>query len=169
MKRFVSLIFLLLLAAALFSACGEKKPENAGNVEDKPVSMYDLRSAMCAADESLPAMLYASSSDSDPADLFANISDVDYEKIDDFFVAYADDGKAYEIAVARAKDEADVNEIKDSFLAHVAERVNTYSYYMPDQKAKAEAAMVFTSGRYAVLIMCDNADAVKTAFDDFVK
>ena len=169
MKRLIAALCLMLLAASLFAACGKKADEGEEQAQEKNVSMYDLRLAMCGADGDLPEMLFASSSDDDPAALFANISAFDYEKVDGFFVAYAADGKAYEIAVVRAKHAADLNELKASLLAHVADRVNTYSYYMPDQKAKAEAADVFTSGRYAVLVMCDNADAVKSAFYEFVK
>ena len=137
--------------------------------QSEAVSMYDLRRAMCAADPSLPEMLYASSADSNPANLFANISDVDYDKVECFFLAYDAEGKANEIAVVCAKDAGDTQEIKSSLLKHVAERVEMYSTYMPDQEKKAKEAYVFTSGRYAVLIMCDDKDAVKSAFTEYIE
>jgi hypothetical protein len=160
-----ALIFLAALTLFAIASC-----QKAGTPEapEKAVSMYDLRAAMCAADPTLPEMLYASSSDSDPAKLFENISDVDYEKVESFFVAYAADGKAYEIAVVCAKDAADTSEIKTSLLRHVASRAETYRNYMPDQTKKAEDAEVFVSGRYAVLIMCDKKDEVRKAFGDFI-
>ena len=123
---------------------------------------------MCAADSSLPEMLYASSSDSDAEILFCNISDEDYSKVEGFFVAYASDGKAYEIAVIFSKEEADAADMTASLIRHAAERAEMYSYYMPDQVPKAEAAKVFTDGRFSVLIMCDDQDSVEKAFYDFV-
>ena len=171
-----------LAVLALLCSCGGNNANPAGDTsavtdtnaasdtvaQSEAVSMYDLRRAMCAVDPSLPEMLYASSADSNPAELFANISDVDYDKIECFFLAYDAEGKANEIAVVCAKDAGDTQEIKSSLIKHVAERVEMYSTYMPDQKKKAEDAYVFTSGRYAVLIMCDDKDAVKSAFTDFI-
>ena len=161
MKRIILIVSVISIISTLLIGCEDA-------LQDM-VSMYDLSKAMCSADETLPEMLYASSSDSEPAELFQNISTVDYDKIEGFFVSYAADGKAYEIAVVCVKNISDVLEVKTSLLNHVAERVNMYSTYMPDQKAKAEDADVFTNGRYAVLIICDNKTAVKNTFMDFVK
>lgn len=173
-KKAIILLLALTAVICVFSGCrgdvrGPSDSESADTstpVKEEAVSMYDLRKAMCSADDSLPEMLYASSSDSDPDVLFANVSDVEYDKVESFFLAYAADGKAYEIAVVCAKDEANAGEITASLTKHAAQRAKTYSYYMPDQTAKAEEAEVFTSGKYSVLIMCDNKEAVKKAFFD---
>ena len=179
MKKYLPFATILLLCALVIAGCGENKhtetgtstateSEQTADIRDE-LSLYDLRNAMCAADSSLPEMLYASSSDSDPDVLFMNISDEDYSEVDGFFVAYSADGKAYEIAVIRSKEEATAVKMTESLTRHTAERAKTYSYYMPDQVPKAEAAKIFTAGRYSVLIMCNDRDAVEKAFYDFIK
>ena len=97
-KRFILIILSVLLAASLVSCGGE------GTSPDAPtVSMYDLRTAMLAADPSLPEMLSVSSADESAEDNFLYLSELEYEKVDSYFLAYAKDGSAYEIAVIAVK------------------------------------------------------------------
>ena len=133
------------------------------------ISMYDLRKAMLAADPALPEMMAVSNSDDKADELFAYLSDLDYSKVDGYFLAYAADGMAYEIAVVALKDEGDVSELKDSLIRHVEGRVNLYKSYAPDQVEKAEDAEIVTNGRYVALIMCDDKEAVKAAFEEGIK
>ena len=63
----------------------------------------------------LPEMLNASSAEKDAEDKFSHISDMDYKKVDSYFVSYSSDGhKADEIVVIAVKDKADVDEAKES-------------------------------------------------------
>lgn len=132
------------------------------------VSMFDLRTAMEEADTTLDEMMSADSNADNPEDLFAYISEMDYDKVDKFFVSYSKSGKADEIAVIAVKDAADVSEAEKTLKDHVQKRINVFSQYAPDQVKRAEKAEVFTSGQYAVLIICDKQDAVKKAFTDFI-
>lgn len=162
MKRLtaIALAAILLLFAV---SCGKNK-------EAEPmVSMYDLRVAMLAADGALPEMTSVSSSDEDAESLFSYLSDEDYSKVEGFFLSYAAEGDSYEIAVVAMRSESDVPEMKASLVKHAAGRVELYKNYKPDQVPRAEAATVITSGRYVALIMCDNADAVREAFEKGIK
>ena len=185
MKRWICMAFAALMV--LLCACGSdgKSEETAGETTAKEsaaaqtesaketasetVSMYDLRKAMLAADPSLPEMTAVSSSDEKCDELFAYLSDLDFSKVDGYFLAYAADGMAYEIAVVALKDEGDVSELKDSLIRHVEGRVNLYKSYAPDQVEKAENALIVASGRYAALIMCDDQAAVREVFENSVK
>ena len=105
MKKFLSK--LLVIVAMITCGCGSSR-----NTEI--VSMYDLRVAMEAADDSLPSMLNASSAEENAEENFKHISDLDYSKVDSYFVSYSEEGLADEIAVIAVKDPQDVKEAKES-------------------------------------------------------
>lgn len=161
MKNKIKAILLaaMMLAAVFAAGCGGSSDT---------VSMFDLRTAMEAADDTLGEMLSADSSEEDAEDLFAYISDMDYSKVDKFFVSYSNEGVADEIAVIALKDASDAQEAEKSLEKHVQDRINVFSQYAPEQVKKAENAITFKDGRYAVLIICDKQDEVKKAFTDFI-
>lgn len=162
MKKIIALTLAAVFVLCAVS-CGKK-----GNGEPM-VSMYDLRVMMLDADETLPEMKSVSSSDKDAESLFGYLSDVDYSKVEGFFLSFAAEGDAYEIAAVALRDEGDVREMKTSIEKHVAGRVELYRNYKPDQVPRAEAAKVIVSGRYVALVMCDKADAVLDAFEKGIK
>lgn len=161
MKNKIKAIVLaaMMLAAVFAAGCGGSSDT---------VSMFDLRTAMEAADDTLGEMLSADSSEEDAEDLFAYVSDMDYSKVDKFFVSYSNEGVADEIAVIALKDASDAQEAEKSLEKHVQDRINVFSQYAPEQVKKAENAITFKDGRYAVLIICDKQDEVKKAFTDFI-
>ena len=159
MKKFLSK--LLVVIALLTCGCGSEPSADT-------VSMYDLRVAMEEADKSLPSMLNASNVEEDAKSNFKHISDLDYDKVESYFVSYSEEGFADEIAVIAVKDAADVKEAKESLAAHREDRHKLLEQYEPEQVRRIDDGLVFTSGRYAVLIICDNAGAVKAAFEKFI-
>lgn len=164
MKRIklrAAILICLMLVTVLAAGCG-------GGNSGTAVSMFDLRTVMEEADDTLGEMLSADSSAEDAEDLFAYISDMDYSKVDKFFVSYSKDGEADEIAVIAVKDKADVSDAEKTLKAHVENRKNIFSQYAPDQVKSVEKAEVFTSGKYAVLIICDKQAEVKKAFTEFI-
>ena len=159
MKKRISVMLVVL--TLLLCGCGGKTSET--------VSMYDLRQAMEAADSSLPEMLNASNNDKDAEDLFVNISDMDYDKVDSYFVSYSKEGKADEIAVIAVRDEADIEEAKKSLQAHKEDRYKLLNQYEPEEVKRIEDGVIFSSGRYTVLIICDDTESVRKAFEETVK
>ena len=134
------------------------------------VSMFDLSEAMNAAHASSAEMSYTSSSEKDAADKLAYVSDIDYSKVEAFFISYAKEGKgnADEIVVIALKDAADAREAEDSLTAHVESRINLYSTYDPGQVPALKKAVIFSEAQYAVLIVSENAAEVEKAFRDFI-
>ena len=74
-------LLLVLTMLVMCVGCGAKKNTSGS------VSMYDLRTAMEAADPDLPEMLNASSTEKDAEDKFSHISDMDYKKVDSYFIS----------------------------------------------------------------------------------
>ena len=106
----------------------------------------------------------------DAEDLFTNISDLDYKKVDSFFVSYAEEGgKADEIAVIAVKNTADTEEAKKSLEAHKESRRKLLDQYEPEEVSRIKDGVIFTSGQYAVFIVSENSDAVRKAFEEAIK
>ena len=156
MKKIISVM--LALVVLLQCGCGGTKTSDT-------VSMYDLRQTMEAADTSLPEMLNASSADENAADQFAYISDLDYDKVDSFFLSYAKEGTADEIAVVAVKDVNDIDEAKQSLETHRQNRRKLLDQYEPEEVKRIDDGLVFAKDQYAVLIICDDASDVKAAFE----
>lgn len=160
MKKIVS----VLLAFVVLLQCG-----CSNNQVSDTVSMYDLRQAMEAADTSLPEMLIASSADEDAQNLFSYLSDMDYSKVDSFFLSYAKEGTADEIAVVAVKDIKDIDEAKKSLEAHRESRRKLLDQYEPEEVRRIDDGIIFTNAQYAVLIICNDTNAVRAAFEDVVQ
>lgn len=159
MKKFL----MILCSICILFLCGCQQ-------KNDTVSMYDLRQKMEAADSSFPEMLNASSEDKEAEDLFLNISDLDYKKVDSFFVSYAaEGGKADEIAVIAVKDTADTDEAKKSLEAHKESRRKLLDQYEPEEVSRIEDGVIFTSGQYAVFIVSEHAADVRRAFEEAIK
>lgn len=158
-KKLVCALCAFALALSL-GACGG---------ESGDVSMYELQKAMLAADPGLPEMLTAGSWEENGEKTFSYLSDLDYNKVRDYFLAYAADGMAYEIAVIRLKDKADASAAADSLREHLEGRVRLYKTYEPEQAERAESAVIKTEGSFVLLIMCGAPAAVGNAFREFIK
>ncbi len=141
-------------------ACGEKTQK---------IDMYELQKSMVSADKSLPEMKISGSWDENAEKAFSYISDMEYNKIHGFFLAYAADGMAYELAVVQLKDKSDAGAMEDSLNEHVQTRVRMYKTYEPEQVQRAENAVVKTVGDCVLLIMSDSPENAETAFKEFTK
>lgn len=158
-KRIVCALCAVMLALSL-CACGEKT---------KSVDMQALENSMVSADKTLPEMKVSGSWDENAEKAFSYISDLEYNKIHGFFLAYAADGMAYEIAVVQLKDKSDASAMADSLREHVRSRVQMYKTYEPEQVQRAESAVVKTDGDCVLLIMSDAPQNAETAFKEFTK
>ena len=153
MRRIIPILLCCALLLTVLTGCGTE------------ADMDTLRDAMTSA-STLPEMLFADEKQEDAARCLGAITDIAYEKVDTFFMAYAADGTAYEIAVIRLRSAQDMPELEDSLKEHISRRTEQYRYYMPEQAVNAERAIVAANGAYAALIMCDDPAAVKAAFDN---
>ena len=159
MKRIICVICALAMCLSV-CACGEKTQK---------IDMYELQKSMVSAEKSLPEMKISGSWDENAEKAFSYISDMEYNKIHGFFLAYAADGMAYELAVVQLKDKSDAGAMEDSLNEHVQTRVRMYKTYEPEQVQRAENAVVKTVGDCVLLIMSDSPENAETAFKEFTK
>lgn len=141
----------------LLSACGG--PQSGQGTD--PIA---LGKSLTEQAEGLPVMSVMSSDDERGEELFPYLSDLDYDKTDGYYFAYAKDGTAEEIAVIRLKDAGDAAEAKASLERHVETRLGMFRVYGPDQAPLVEDARISTAGSLVALVICGDADAVVAAF-----
>lgn len=159
MKPVFTRLLSVFLLCTLLAACTGAAPA---------VPIDTLRTGMLAADPTLPEMLTADSNAPDAATLFAHLSDLDYQKVDAYFLSYSATGLADEVAVIRVKQAADVKAAEQSLRDHVDSRIKLYRNYQPDQLRRVEQAVVFTHGSYAVLLISDQSARIRAAFEQML-
>ena len=159
MRNRIRLLVIALLAVLSLAACGN---EGSGTAT---VNMKQLQQAMLAAAPSLSETASTTGDAADAKETFSYVSDLPYDKVENFLLSYS---TTDEIAVIAVKDSADVTKAADSLRAHVESRRKLFLQYGPAEAARVEKAQVFTKDQYAVLIICDDSPTVKTAFDDFL-
>ncbi len=140
---------------------------DAGTKKDK-VDMKALAEECIAADSSLPAMLTVDSSFDDAARQFAFISDVEYDLVDSFFLAYSESGLADEIVVVKMKNSADTASMQKSLEEHIDDRIKMFSSYQADQVSRVENNTCYSSNEYVVLIICDGKNKVRKVIDNHI-
>jgi hypothetical protein len=71
--------------------------------------------------------------------------------------------------VIAVKDTNDLAEAKQALTDHRESRRKLLDQYEPEEVKRVEDGMIFTEKQYAVLLICENQDAVKQAFEEAVK
>ena len=164
MKRKGMLAALAACLILTLCSCGGTDTSN----RTAAVDMAQLQTTMLAADANLTEMTSITGAATDGETRFAYVSALPYNKVENFLLSYSSAGKADEVAVIAVKDQQDVEEAARTLREHVTQRLNLFRQYGPDQAARVEKAQVFTKDNYAVLIIADQAQAVKTAFEQAV-
>ena len=161
MKRTIVVFGTVIALAIVLCACSSNNTAK--------VSVYELKNAMASATEKFSDMTYASSEDADAENIFTNISDLSYSKVDSFCIYYATNGtgNADEIAVIQVKNAKDLTEARKSLESHLEKRKSLYSTYDKTQLKKLESARVVTNGNCAALIVATDADAISDAFHNY--
>lgn len=162
-KKFISITMIALLCFSPIS-CGKDSEKVVEQID-----MNKLQETMLAADETLPEMKVSNSKDEN-ADLnFTSLSDMDYNRIADYFYAYAQNGTSEEIAVIQLKDSKDEAVLMQSLQKHVDNRITTLQEYNPEQVPMTENAVITRKSGCVTLIISEKNGMVQNAFEDFFK
>lgn len=100
MRNRIRLLVIALLAVLSLAACGN---EGSGTAT---VNMKQLQQAMLAAAPSLSETASTTGDAADAKETFSYVSDLPYDKVENFLLSYSTTGKADEIAVIAVKDPA---------------------------------------------------------------
>ena len=73
---------------------------------------------------------------------------------------------ADEIVVVSCKDEEAAKEVENLLKMRVKNQKELFSTYKPDEAAKLDKAIVKSSGKYAVMCVCDDYDKAESILKD---
>lgn len=152
-----------MLAAGVIGCGSAKEPTDDGAGEK--IDMNALRTAMLEADTTLPEMKVVTSEDEQGELNFTAFSDLEYERVQSYFYAYAADGGSQEIAVVELKDAGDAAALMNTLQEHLELRSGALGEYAPDQLSMIEHAVIKQSGRYVAMIICEKSGLVQQAFE----
>lgn len=162
-KKIAVLLLAGCMALGMFTGCGKEEKEKKTVCSN--VDIVQLQKDMLSTRDELPEMTTISSQDENAEELFATLSDMEYDKIQDYFYSYASDGKASEVAVVFLKDKADVDTMVENLKEFKESRKKTYENYAPDQVEIAEQAVVFAKGNFVCYIMNEKFSHIKATFE----
>lgn len=154
------LVCALLLTTGI-AGCGSRETVQ----EETAVDMQALREAMLAADTTLPEMKVATGDDEQAQLNFTAFSDFAYERVQNYFYAYAADGGSQEIAVVQLKDVADAAALMNSMQAHLEDRRGALAAYAPDQITLVDHAVIKQKGSLVAMIISEKSGLVQKAFE----
>ena len=159
-RKAAAVILAAVMLCGIFTGCGDDAEE---------ISMFDLNKALVSYTCDPDNMKYASSSDQNPADLLAHVSNIEYGKVKAFFITYASNGtgNADEIVAIQVKKKSDLNEAAASLRTHLETRKTLYATYDKTQLPKLEKARVLTRGNLAILMVSDSVNKMEAAFYEF--
>ncbi|MCR4956165.1 MAG: DUF4358 domain-containing protein [Lachnospiraceae bacterium] len=159
MKFLCALFMVAAISVGTLFGCGSKEAPEA------KVDFETLQKDMLSTKDELPKMTTVSSKDDNGKELFTSLSDVEYDKVQDYFYSYATEGSASEVAVVFVKNEEDVKAMEESLKEHLQSRRSTYENYSPDQVEIADGAVVFSKGNYVCFIMNKELSHIKATFE----
>jgi len=182
LKNITVVLMSVSLAAALVACGTESKSDDADKkdtaatateaadkdteVASAKVDFTELSKAMISSDATMPDMTVLYGTDDLAADYFAQVAeDFDYDKVDNFFFAYAEAGSPETIAVVYVKDAADTSKCEKGLRKAVDSRIDRANTYAPEQVDVLDSAEIYSEGNYVVLIIGGNSDSIKAAFE----
>ncbi len=153
MKKKNIAAILMAAAALVLTACSGSKGDFDVNALGN-----DLNTKIAYAD-TLGQM------DIDTASMFLNLSDVNVVKASIF---EGSGGTAEEIVVLECASDADAAKAEQVLKDRVSEQIESFTDYVPEELTKLNAAVIKTSGKYAVLSVSDNPDEAKKLIDQYM-
>lgn len=152
MKRAFTII---AVAVAVFTiiGCGGKKADF-----DVAALGNDLNTKITYQD-SLMEM------DLDTAGMFLNLSDVNVTKA---AIYEGSGGTAEEIVVLECASDDDAKAAEQVLKTRVAEQIESFTDYVPEELTKLNAAVIKVNGKYAVLSVSDTPDEARKIIDSYM-
>lgn len=152
----------VLLLAAAICGCGS---DETGQENGAAIDMQALQKSMLAADTTLPEMKVATG-DEEQAELnFGAFSDFEYDRVQNYFYAYAADGGVQEIAVVQLKDAGDAAALMNTMQNHLEDRRGALTAYAPDQLPLVDHAVIKQKGCLVAMIISEKSGLVQQAFE----
>ena len=153
MGKMKSVLMVMFAAGSVILAgCGKKADFDVDTLAN------DLNTKIAYADTLSPM-------DLDMAGMFLNLSDVNVTKA---AVYEGSGGTAEEIIVLECATEDDAKKAEEVLKTRVAEQIESFTDYVPEELTKLNAAVIKVSGKYAVLSVSDSPDEARKIIDQYM-
>lgn len=174
MKKRLFMIFASIILSVGICGCANKSEDNEKEAQSTQQQKTKDMVADISSKLTVPEMIGNGSKDDvskdqTPEDVFTYLCDIDYDKIDEFYISYASDSTAEEVFLIRLKDKSDVDMAKEELQARVERRKYQFQVYKPEEVSKFDDAKVESKGNYVLLIINSNPDAGISEFKKIVK
>lgn len=151
MKRLL-IITLLLIVSTFIVSCDSKEIDT-DDVASKIIDNID--------DDNMTSV------SSDRISLYYNI---DFDKVDDYSCYIEGSGGfADEVAIFKAKTNADVNDIKEAISSRIKQRTKDFEGYNANEVSKIENNLVYQKGKYILFVIDENPDEAEKIFNEQFK
>lgn len=102
--------------------------------------------------------------------LFLERAELDPEKLEEGrFLAPMINVNSTEIIILKAKDAADIDELKAALEREQAVQVGIWEQYLPDQHEKVKKNVIKVNGNYLLFATSDDSAALEKIFDEKLK
>lgn len=153
MRKALTVITAVVAATMMIIGCGGKKADF-----DVAALGNDLNTKITYRD-SLMEM------DLDTAGMFLNLSDVNVTKA---AIYEGSGGTAEEIVVLECASDDDAKAAEQVLKTRVAEQIESFTDYVPEELTKLNAAVIKVNGKYAVLSVSDTPDEARKIIDSYM-
>lgn len=164
MKKFKVLISGMLLISILslsVTSCGKRKMVFANT----NVNLAELASNIAKEAGKLPEMSTYSSEDKDAKDWFTYLCDLDYSKVDQYYISYSSSGSAEEIFLIKLKNSDDIGFATMALKDRIVNRTSQFELYLPGEVSKLSSAKIISKGNYVGLIICSDLYSAQKTFE----
>lgn len=145
------LLFAVLIGICFLAGCGSKKEMSVDEVASRLKSEITYQDELNAMDLATAGMIF-------------NLSNIEIQNA----AFYETSGwTAEEIVVLECGSDADAVKAKSMLETRVEEQKSNYVDYVPEEMEKLNAAVIVTSGKFAVLSVSDEPDKAKKILAEY--
>lgn len=168
MKKITALILALLMALSLCACGGKDGGDKGGKVKKGDITVKMLVEATLQQTGFDKADLIYSMKDENFSERFEYFYGIDVALVSDAAIACSSSSQADELSVLKAAKDTDINELTAALENRCVMQKASYELYSPESVDKLNNALIFTVDDYAVLIVSDKNDELKSALETII-
>ena len=156
MTRKCLLAWMLALFAGVLSGCGQKS--------ETSWTAAQMAEAILAVQDGVDSVEQAAYGEASFTDYLNNYYRLDPQTVADGSVLYVGGTSATEIAVLRMTGSKPAEEAVQTLEQYIQERTGAFTGYLPEEAAVLEQSTAVRTGDYVALLICENQQGAKDAF-----